>query len=125
MAIPQFIIRLNCPTSTSKQAEIAEKFADKDGLMVVFNNDGFWGSQSWISNYSSEDEYIWCDGFIPIRVESIRRMADNMNYSDFCKALGYFDCILGGNQMHPNSVGKISREDHKIISVDSSSVVQC
>ena len=122
MAIPQFNIRLNGPTSTTKRVEVAQKFSNNDGIIITFNNNGFWGSQSltafdasWISNYGSEGEYIWCGGFMQIRIVAIKRMDCNENYDKYCKALNYFDCMLSGNQLNQNAVIDFSKEDNEIL----------
>ena len=60
MVLPQFDMDLHCPTSTSKTLEISEMFSGDNGIIIQFNsynNSTF--CTSWLSNYSSEDEWIF------------------------------------------------------------------
>eukprot|EP01084_Bolivina_argentea_P269891 458812_1 len=106
MVIPQFNIRLTGPTSTTKEIEVAETFSGDYGIIIQLNNNGCWGSQSlmswnccWMSNYSGENERIWCGGFIQIKVENIMIVSTNESFHDFFKSLYHFDCMISGNQM--------------------------
>ena len=63
MTMPQFAIKLFCPTSTSCHIEVALKFAGEDGIILEFNTSKeHWASRlkgldlSWISRYKEEDE---------------------------------------------------------------------
>ena len=58
MTMPQFVMRLFCPTSTSCHLEVALKFAGEEGLILEFTSSpplkGL--DLSWISRYKEEDE---------------------------------------------------------------------
>ncbi len=78
MVMPHFNIRLNGPTSTTKQYAVAARFSGNDGIVISLNNDGylrsnllsFWNC-SWTSNYGAEEERIFCGGIYPIRIQGI------------------------------------------------------
>ena len=63
MPLPSMNIRLNAPTSTSIHEEIAMKFANEDGIIIQFNNNGININErvgfldvSWISTFKEESE---------------------------------------------------------------------
>ena len=63
MPVPEFQIKLMGPTSTSVHQEVALRFADQDGMILTFNNDGTADNYGinfldtkWISRYWEEDE---------------------------------------------------------------------
>eukprot|EP01084_Bolivina_argentea_P176405 305285_1 len=65
MIIPEFSIRLNGPTSTTKHKEIAMRFSGRDGIMIKLNNRTYPGryesffDSSWISTFPEEDERVF------------------------------------------------------------------
>ena len=77
MNIPQFVIRLHSPTSTSVHIEVATKFAGDDGMIIqldigeIYFMSGVRGFDcAWISQYKEEDErychslYIFISTFL-------------------------------------------------------------
>ena len=63
LTMPQFSIRLFCPTSTSCHMEVAVKFSGEEGIIVEFMTSDERYAQylrgldvSWISRYKEEDE---------------------------------------------------------------------
>ena len=66
----EFYIKLNGPTSTSKQIAVATRFGGERGMIIEFDNSttnaaGF--DVSWISRYGSqEDERYISDGCVPL-----------------------------------------------------------
>eukprot|EP01084_Bolivina_argentea_P129335 228429_1 len=101
MVIPQFYITLSVPTSTSKSIEVAEGFGGDHGVIVQLNNKRSivrsFGS-SWISNYSSENEWIFCEQVFEanLRIEAVILQDTQQNFSEFCLSLYFFDQILSG-----------------------------
>ena len=64
MPFPSFKINFNSPTSTSRSREVANLFADNDGMVITFNNTGLQSidrtaffDASWISKYKEEQEW--------------------------------------------------------------------
>eukprot|EP01084_Bolivina_argentea_P062115 113577_1 len=103
MFIPSFVIRLNSPTSTSKQLSVAYNFADSKGIVIQINNGSNTESGwlryfncSWISSYCDEDERLLCGGYRPLRIESITLVATQQNLFVYCKSMFYFDCMVSG-----------------------------
>eukprot|EP01084_Bolivina_argentea_P313384 542704_1 len=114
MTIPAFAIRLNGPTSTSKQIEIAMRFCGGYGIIIQLNNqkgtsvaESFFDA-SWISNYLEEDERIFCGGRFVIEIESIRTLDKKTkqwnNYENFIKIIYSFDAMLSGDFSVKNRV---------------------
>ena len=123
MVIPQFNIRLNSPTSTSKTLEVATRFGGDEGILIQINNNGYAESDllrswncCWLSNYNGEDERLWCGGDLQIKVESIKVLSTNENFHKYFKPLFYFDCMCSGNQMKDNMIGDITDEHYLVLS---------
>eukprot|EP01084_Bolivina_argentea_P135932 239441_1 len=119
LAIPEFNIRLNGPTSTSKQVEIARQFAGVGGIVIQLNNNGSVGDAklrafgcAFISNYASEDEYLFCGGRFGIKVESIILQRTGWNFEKFIHALFYFDSLLTGSNINSSD---ISNHDYMVL----------
>jgi len=109
MAIHQFLIRLSCPISTSKQMEVSMNFAKRSGIIITLNNDGHSNAYltsffdcSWLSRYPDEDERVLCGGLMPIRVQSIRIMETNQNFENIMHALFVFDTMVNGAYWDPD-----------------------
>ena len=103
VVIPEFNIRLNSPTSTTKQIEVANRFGGDEGVVIQLNNNGYQQSHglrsfncSWLSDYSGEDERIWIGGEYPIKIETIRTLSNSANYIDYFRPFFYFDCMING-----------------------------
>ena len=119
--IGQFDIYLRCPTSTSKDIEIAINFATRDGLILTLNNDSYYGQMNnmincnWISRYSEENERLWIgyQDMKPLRIESIRIIDTNKKYTAFFHALWIFDMILSGRIV--SWKGDVTRKDVLIL----------
>eukprot|EP01084_Bolivina_argentea_P300022 517223_1 len=110
LAIPEFNIRLNGPTSTSKQVEIARRFGD-GGIVIQLNNNGSFSdaklrtfSCAFISNYAAEDEYLFCGGRFGIKVESIVLQHTKQNFQQLIRALYYFDSMLNGTNINTTHI---------------------
>eukprot|EP01084_Bolivina_argentea_P234777 395229_1 len=123
LLIPQFNLRLCCPTSTSKHKEAAQNFCgDGAGVMIQLNNKGdIYGSClrcfncSWISKYKEEDERLFNGGQYKVRIESLIIMKNQYNYETFFHALFWFDCMLSGSDMK-DCDDHVSAVDENIIS---------
>eukprot|EP01084_Bolivina_argentea_P186380 321280_1 len=76
MNIPEFAIRLNGPSSTTKQIQIAQRFSGIQGIIIQLNNKSYSGQRevffdtSWISSYWEEDERIMFGGRWKLEIES-------------------------------------------------------
>eukprot|EP01084_Bolivina_argentea_P141602 248810_1 len=121
MSMPEFNIRLNGPTSTSKQIEVATRFAKSDGIIIEFNNNGHCNASrlrmfpcKWLSDYHDEDEYLLIGGQYQIKIQSIRTMESNSspNYKLFCCALFNLDCMIKGTTMDEENIGE---DDYMIL----------
>eukprot|EP01083_Nonionella_stella_P018435 51370_1 len=105
IVIPEFNICLNAPTSTTKQIEVAQRFAGDDGIILAMNNTAHMSSFlvpswncSWLSTFNGEDERLWMggSGVGRINVETVRITATGANYQRFFTPLFWFDCMLTG-----------------------------
>eukprot|EP01084_Bolivina_argentea_P259573 438031_1 len=105
MVFPEFNIKLCGPTSTSKQYEVADRFASDDGVIIQLDNYGYLNSNqlrtfccSWVSNYGMEDEWLFVGGHRTIKIASVTVVSyKNENFEQYFDALFYFDCIVNGN----------------------------
>ena len=105
MNIGSFSIRLNVPTSTSKQKEIAIRFTGRDGLVLQLNNNQHPGilevffDSSWISAFPEEDERIYFGGRHKTQLQSIIVMQTKKNYHQIINAFFKFDSMLSAGYM--------------------------
>ena len=101
--ISQFAMRLNSPTSTSKQLEVAVKFGGSNGTILTFDNPQYsrlrgWDC-SWMSAFIEEDEVLWFGGFHRIKLICLRLLSTKQNFKEFCRCLAHFDGMMtGANQ---------------------------
>jgi len=102
LSIDSFAMRLNSPTSTTKQIEVALKFSGSIGTVITFVNSQYpytrlrgWNC-SWISNFKEEDEILFFGGFYTMKVANLRLVETNENMKTFMKALFAFDKISKG-----------------------------
>eukprot|EP00488_Nonionellina_sp_1-RS-2012_P003470 TRINITY_DN7398_c0_g1_i1.p1 TRINITY_DN7398_c0_g1~~TRINITY_DN7398_c0_g1_i1.p1 ORF type:complete len:130 (+),score=26.87 TRINITY_DN7398_c0_g1_i1:108-497(+) len=109
--LPQFNIKLNGPTSTSKHIEVATRFGGDNGVIIELNNNGDSNSDylcsfdcSWISNFNAEDERLFFGGRYRMRVQSIHDIESRLNYQLYFHALFYFDAMLNGSRYRLNTV---------------------
>eukprot|EP01084_Bolivina_argentea_P248062 414943_1 len=107
--IGSFAIRLNAPTSTSKQIAVASRFCNEKGIIIQLNNianasagglERFMDC-SWLSNYPEEDERLFIRGRYKLEIESIR-LYDKINgtwknYQRFFRTFYLFDSLLSGD----------------------------
>ena len=121
MVIPEIMIRLNGPCSSTKKIEVATRFGGDDGIIIKLDNNSYYQSYSlrcfdmnWISNYSGEDEYLWCGGRLRIRISSILTIKDNVNYDKYFKSMYYFDAMLTSTFMKKKA--KVRDQDRVILS---------
>eukprot|EP00483_Globobulimina_turgida_P001896 UN01898 len=103
LIMPAFSIRLNGPTSTTKQPQIAINFAEHSGIIIQLNNKYAAGgyeqpffNSSWLSNYTQEDERITMGGCFPVQIESIKHVATSTNFAAYFEPLFCFDAIISG-----------------------------
>merc|ERR1712187_616578 len=99
-------MRLNSPTSTSKQIEVAIKFSGTSGVGFTLGNpNGYYDYQykylrgihcSWLSKFMEEDEVLFFGGFYPIKVMNLRLIQTKQNFKKLVSAIFYFDLLLNG-----------------------------
>merc|ERR1712154_714525 len=112
--VPAFVMRLNSPTSTSKQIEVAIKFSGSSGVVFTFDNPRKnWQCQflrgfvcSWLSKYMEEDEVLFFGGFYPIKVMNLRLIKTKENFKKFVAAIFYFDLLFNGSDLSRNKAKK-------------------
>ena len=103
MVLPQIMIRLNGPCSSTKHAEVALKFGGSTGIIVQLDNNSYNGAYnlrcfdcSWLSNFAEEDEYLWIGGRYRLRIASIIIIENNTNYEIYFEAMYFFDAMITG-----------------------------
>eukprot|EP01084_Bolivina_argentea_P239210 402078_1 len=102
--VPQFVIYLNGPFSTSKDIEIAINFAKRNGMIIQLDNQnaGQCTKQtrfldcSFISNYAEENERLFMWTEYPLKIESIRIIETAKNYQSFMHSFYVFDAMISG-----------------------------
>ena len=114
--IPSFSIGLQGPTSTSKQKEIALRFAGTDGMLIRLNNEimpsdcePFWNSV-WISCYPEEDERFFFGSIVKLQLETLVLVESANNYKQSIGAFYKFDAALSGAGMDGVSVSRTEFE---------------
>eukprot|EP01084_Bolivina_argentea_P282514 483604_1 len=123
LALYQFNIRLCGPTSTTKQRQVAERFASEDGMLIHLNNNGElhsskrvrWFDCSWISHYKGEAERLFFGGGYKIRIQSLSIIRNKRNFEPYYHALYLFDCMVSGANMQGAKI-KINPTDYRILS---------
>ena len=102
LALPQFTMGLQGPTSTSKQLAVAARFAGSQGMIIVLNNgsgmnqyEAFFDA-SWISQYPEEDERLFCGSMFRLEVKSLIIVSDRVNLKKVMSALFKMDAVLSG-----------------------------
>ena len=102
--ISQFAMRLNSPTSTSKQLEVAMKFGGTNGTILTFDNPKYndqyqylrcWDC-SWLSHYKEENEVLFFGGFYRIKLICLRLLSTKQNFQNFVRCLAYLDGMITG-----------------------------
>eukprot|EP01083_Nonionella_stella_P200328 733741_1 len=112
MVLPQFSMDLNCPTSTSKTLEIAEIFSGDNGIVIQLNGSyQYTFCTSFISNYSSEDEWLFSNT-IGIQIESVIIQNTSQNFKQIFHVLYCFHQMIKGRRM---SVYNPSHNDYLIL----------
>ena len=104
--IPSFAMRLNSPSSTSKQISVAIKFSGPKGVVLTFDNPDNnyqysylrgWDC-SWIGRFGKEeDERLFFGGYYRIKVVNLRLIETNENMKQFVAAIFCFDLLLTGS----------------------------
>ena len=114
--LSQFNIGFNAPTSTSKTAAIAWRFAGEEGMMLtVGNQDGVSAGQpvfdaTWISCFVEEDEYFWFGSVFKLLLETISIVATSRSYRKSIAGLCLMDALLSG---FPSKTLKVTEETVK------------
>ena len=107
MIIPEIMVRLNGPCSTTKSIEVATRFAGSDGIIIQMDNQSYRQSHylkcfdmNWISQYQGENEYLWIGGSLRIRIATIIMISTSNNYQSYFKSLYYFDAMITGTPIN-------------------------
>ena len=119
MSVPAFSIGLQAPTSTSKNLEVALRFAKTSGMVIQLHNargyskdEAFWDA-SWLSAFPEENERLFFGSIFRLQIETVMLVEDGKNYQQSIAAFYKLDAILSGdpklNQLGLNAV------DFKII----------
>merc|ERR1711971_453077 len=112
--IPSFAINLQGPTSTTKQKEVAWRFAGHNGLIIRLNNNDryylsvcvrFWDC-SWMSCFPEEDERIFFASTVKLKLETIIVVETANNYKQSVAAFHKFDQILSGKAPYKGNVSQ-------------------
>jgi len=97
LCIPEFAMRLNSPTSTTKEFAVSVKFGGEDGMVLTFDNPR--GGQfqylrcfncEIISRFPEESERLFFGGFRRIKLVCVRLLATNKTMKQFV------DCCVFG-----------------------------
>lgn len=106
LILMDFIIDTNCPLSTTKTIEVAQRFGTYDGMVMqmvnIYKHSVRSFSTSWISDYGEENEYIFGSygsnkiNCLP-RISTVIFQSTSRNYSTFIKALRKFQDSLNGS----------------------------
>ena len=130
LIMPQMNIRLNGPTSTTKQLDVAINFSKKKGIIIKLNNKYEGGGKlqrmfdvSWLSSFKEEDERFTFSGNWGLQICDIINTVTNKNYEKYLKALWFLDMILSGNKLPKNKKYLTLSEIKIIITLISSSSV--
>ena len=100
--LPQFVIRLNGPTSTTKDISVCMNYMNY-GMILELNNNGYSLASylpvldlSWISKYPDESERAMVGGYIPIRLQSIYNVNTQQQYKKVVDAMFILDAMTSG-----------------------------
>jgi len=107
--MPSVSIRMNGPTSFSKQFLVAQNFAKAGGITIEldlqFSHQRFFDT-SWFSSFKEEDERLTIGGSFTLRIRSIcSAMMSGLEKNKknksrvFFKRLFYFDSIISGSRL--------------------------
>eukprot|EP01084_Bolivina_argentea_P270582 460139_1 len=129
MVLSEFNIRLCSPVSTSKQKEVALRFAGESGILMTLNNNGDYYSAlylrsfncAWISQFKEEDERLFIGGDWRIRVQSITviSLVEIESFPEFFEVFYLFDCMINGSdtkKLEKNKVINIKSQYKNVIS---------
>merc|ERR1712129_465395 len=116
LSISEFAMRLNSPTSTSKQLVVATKFGGREGMILTFDNGGNAQYQylrcfncCFLSAFPEEDECLFFGGFYRIKLVCLRLLATHQNFEQFARCCTYLDGLVTGAAMHNFKLKKNDR----------------
>merc|ERR1711948_21853 len=96
-------MRLNSPTSTSKQLAVATKFGGYNGMVLTFDNSVYEFLRCFdccfLSAFPEEDECLFFGGFYRIKLVCLRLLATNTVLAQFVLCCSYLDAIVVGAQI--------------------------
>ena len=120
MPLPQLMMYLYSPTSTSKQIEIAINFAGYDDGMIMtigYPNDRLqiFFDCSWISRYPDEDERLFFHTPTPIEIEAVRITEFNTNYSTVLESFLFLDILFSEEYLGSRDIARRNKADHVLI----------
>lgn len=102
--IYSFAIYLKSPCSTTKDIQIAERFAniDDNGLIIQLQNNRYPGEKqtffdcSWISGFSEENERLFVHGQYRLWIDSIIIPQTAQNFEQYMHSFYLFDALISG-----------------------------
>eukprot|EP01084_Bolivina_argentea_P083145 150550_1 len=119
MNIGYFSIRLNAPTSTSKEKTVAHRFTKGTGIILQLNNNKYPGcdeaffNASWVSCFPEEEERIWFGGQYRLELETIIDVKTCNNYQQIVQAIYKLDSILSGQSAGQSDFDNVNESEKK------------
>jgi len=113
LAIPQYMIYLCGPTSTSSKQEVALRFGGERGIILRLSYKGYLGHGDNrlrffdckpLSNYKEENECLFFGGAWRIRIASVLVIRTARRYCKFSRIMFLLDVMVGGMQRRPKQV---------------------
>ena len=114
-----FLTFFSSPTSTSTQLPVAAIFANNDGIVLElgkYEDHVTFFDCTWLSCFSNEDERLFIHGDNYLKIDSIRSMAENIDYRVFINVLMIFDAAISGHTQKFGLKGfKVTKKDVRIL----------
>merc|ERR1712204_84633 len=116
LSISEFAMRLNSPTSTSKQLVVATKFGGSKGMILTFDNGGSYQYQYLrcfnccsLAAFPEEDECLFFGGYYRIKLVCLRLLATHQNFAQFARCCMYLDAMVTGGEVGDFELNKNDR----------------
>jgi len=119
LSVPEFAMRLNSPTSTTKEFAVSVKFGGGKGMVLTFDNKGIQFQYlrcincEFISRYPEESERLFFGGFFRINLICLRLLAANKNMKQFVNCCAHLDAMLTVGWMF--DIKKLNKKDVRLL----------